>query len=71
MKLTADERRAIVARTTLAKTWPRSLWLYSASGTLCVMRALPDAAHAMKKGGGVDDRYLLDLVDRPNSGGDW
>jgi hypothetical protein len=67
---TAEEQRAIRALKTVARTWPRSIWLYSASGRLCVMRALPDGSPALK-GESVDPDYLLDTIDIPNDGGDW
>lgn len=72
---TEDEARAIRALTRLAKKWPASLWLFSASGTLCVMRAGPDGDHIHNAGGrskdGVDSAYILDTIDIPNDGGDW
>ena len=71
MNPTREEQQAINALKVLAKAWPKSLWLYSAAGTLCVMRAKSDGTHALKRDGGVDDEYILDTVDIPNSGGDW
>ena len=38
---TPEEQRAIATLKRLAKRWPKSLWLFSASGTLTVMRAGP------------------------------
>lgn len=69
--LTPEERRAIAALHRLAKTWPRTLWLYSASGSLHVMRAAPDGRHLMKNRDGVDPRAVVATIKIPNDGGDW
>lgn len=68
---TPEERKAINALKRLAKTWPKSLWLFSASGSLHVMRADSDGGHIHIGSGGVDPDYILDSIDIPNDGGDW
>lgn len=68
---TAAEAKAIKELHALARRWPKTLWLFSASGSLHVMRALPDGDHAHVSGGGIDEAYLLDTVNIPNDGGDW
>lgn len=68
---TPEELRAIRALKRLAKTWPKSLWLFSASGSLHVMRADLDGNHVHTRDGGIDGDYLLDTIDIPNDGGDW
>lgn len=68
---TAREAKAIAELKALAKRWPSSLWLFSASGTLCVMRAAPDGSHHERPGGGIDPAYELDTIKIPNDGGDW
>lgn len=74
--LTDDEKRAIAALQRLAGKWPKSLWLYSASGSLNVMRR--DSAgkravldHGLDQHGGVDPAYSVAVIDIPNDGGDW
>lgn len=63
--LTEEELRAIVSLKRRAKSWPASLWLFSADGTLHVMRKAPD-------GGTVADvRYSIATIDIENDGGDW
>lgn len=69
--ITPEERRAIRSLQRLAKTWPKSLWLFSASGGLCVMRADEDGRPVMLPNDGVDPDYVLSTVDIPNDGGDW
>jgi len=73
--LTADERKAINSLQRLADRWPDSLWLFSASGSLCVMRKGKDGEHVLTgdgPGGGVDPDYLVDTIEGiSNDGGDW
>ena len=71
MDVTEDERKAINALKRVAKTWPKSLWLFSASGTLCVMRCGRDGEQVKLNTQGVDPDYVLARVDIPNDGGDW
>ena len=68
---TPEERKAINALKRLAKKWPKSLWLFSASGSLCVMRTDENGEHAHIAGGGADAHYVLETIDIPNDGGDW
>jgi acyl-CoA synthetase (NDP forming) len=57
----------------LAKRWPPSLWLFSASGALTVMRypeGERNAAHT--NSGGVDPDFIVDTIHGiDNDGGDW
>lgn len=69
---TNEERRAIATLKRLAKRWPKSLWLFSASGSLMVMRARQDGRHALLSNGSVDQDYIVDQVNGiSNDGGDW
>lgn len=67
---TKREQAAINALKAIAKTWPDSLWLYSASGELYVMKKR-DGQHAITETGGVDQDYIVDHVDIESDGGDW
>jgi len=73
--LTKEERNAIASLKRLATRWPGTLWLFSASGTLCVMRKNDGGQHSM--GGanpsntGVDPDYIVDTINIENDGGDW
>lgn len=74
IETTDDERRAIATLNRLAKRWPKSLWLFSASGILCVMRTRQGGQRA--SGGdnaedGYDPDYCCATIDIPNDGGDW
>lgn len=70
MRLTGEEKAAIAALKRLEKTWPKSLWLYSASGTLCVMKKV-NGEQKMNRFGGVDQERLIDSIKIENGGGDW
>jgi hypothetical protein len=65
------EDQAIKALKRLAKRWPKSLWLFSASGSLCVMRTTKHGDPAATPRGGVDPDYIVDTINIPNDGGDW
>lgn len=77
--LTKEERNAIASLKRLAKRWPKSLWLFSASGTLNVMKCDEAGEQVMRPeyrgcaggGGGVDSDYRVDTIEIPNDGGDW
>lgn len=68
---TAKEAAIIKELKSLARHWPKSLWLYSANGTLCVMRAGPNGE---KKQVGCDDDIdpagLITTIKIPKDGGD-
>lgn len=70
MNITPEEKRAIAALQKLAKTWPKSLWLFSASGSLCVMQNDENGERRLR-GDGVDDDAIVALINIPNDGGDW
>ena len=71
-ELTKDEKAAISALRRLAKKWPKTLWLFSASGTLTVMRCDENGEHAHLDSFGVDPDYIVDtIIGIDNDGGDW
>jgi hypothetical protein len=69
-ELAKGERRAIKALEKIAESWPNTLWLYSASGTLYVMRKR-DGKKAFFLGGGVDPDYIVISINIESDGGDW
>ena len=71
LKPTPEEAKAIKDLKALAKRWPKSLWFFSASGSLCVMRAAPDGGHIHTPTDGIDPDYVLADIDISNDGGDW
>lgn len=71
MELTDEEKRAINALQSVAKNWPKTLWLFSASGILCVMKKTPDGERAIAQFGGMDQSYIVDRINIENDGGDW
>jgi hypothetical protein len=74
IKLTKEEQNAITSLKRLAKKWPKTLWLYSASGTLNVMKCGENGEQVMTQEnhrGGFDSDYCIDKIEIPNDGGDW
>lgn len=69
--LTVEEKKAIAALKRLAANWPKSLWLYSASGSLCVMQKNKNGERATNRGGGFDADFALATIPIENDGGDW
>ncbi len=73
IELTDEEKKAIAALKRIAKKWPKSLWLFSASGELKVMRTDKngDRVHFPHPHCGVDPAYIVDHINIPSDGGDW
>ncbi len=71
IELTEKEKKAIRKLELVAKIWPDSLWLYSANGSLNVMRYGEDGHPAMTKYNGVDPDYSVRTISIENDGGDW
>ena len=70
-KLTNKEKLAIKLLQQAATNWPRTLWLFSANGTLYVMRK-KNGKKVMNQRGGVDDNYIETQIQNiDNDGGDW
>ena len=69
---TKQEQKVISSLVRIAKKWPKTLWLFSASGTLCVMRCGENGEQVETLGGGMDSDYVLGTIPGiPNDGGDW
>jgi hypothetical protein len=67
--MTREEVLAIAELKRLAKRWPQSLMLFSASGTLSVM---PNNGEDGFKGTGRDSEQVITTIHGiPNDGGDW
>jgi hypothetical protein len=72
MKITKEEKNAINTLQKLAKKWPSSLWLFSASGCLCVMKKKDNGERAILPDGlSMDQDYCINTIDIENEGGDW
>lgn len=72
--LSEKEEKAIESLMDLAKRWPKTLWLYSASGSLCVMKKNDKGEIAMIQqpgSEGVDPAYHVATIRIENDGGDW
>lgn len=70
-ELTKTEVKAIQALKKLEKKWPKTLWLFSASGTLCVMAKNDYGNRAITNDGGCDQDFIVDEIKIENDGGDW
>ena len=71
-ELTKEEKNAINTLKRLEKRWPDSLWLFSANGTLCVMRHGKNGEQVHTgTGEGVDSEYIITTINIHNDGGDW
>lgn len=56
----------------LEKSWPDHLWLFAASGTLCLMENGDDGERMVLPGGGYDpDAMVARYPGVENDGGDW
>lgn len=66
VKLTKKEEQTIDELRRLAKKWPDGLWLFSASGTLHVMKGTITAEF-----GSYSQENSVCTIDIPNDGGDW
>ena len=70
--LTKEEQNAINTLNRLGQRWPKSLWLFSASGSLCVMRSGVDGRPVENYNGANDTDYIVDTIQGiPNDGGDF
>jgi hypothetical protein len=69
-ELSPQEKAAIGTLRRLAKRWPSSLWLFSASGRLHVMRCNANRERAYRESG-ADPDFIVEKIDIPNDGGDW
>lgn len=80
IQVSDDESKAIASLKRVAAKWPKSLWLYSASGSLHVMKMRSDGKRAVINGcgtgrggdGGMDADYIVATIKGiENDGGDW
>lgn len=56
----------------LAARWPKSLWVFAASGSFWVMQCGPDDKRKMcVTSEGYDPNASLAKIDIPCDGGDW
>jgi hypothetical protein len=70
-ELSASEKKAIAALKRVAKIWPKTLWLFSASGTLCVMKTDKNGRRVQLPGDGMDPDFSVDTINISNDGCDW
>jgi hypothetical protein len=71
MTLSTEEEQAIEALRGLGKKWPKTLWIFVASGSLHVMRKV-DGNRVTEVDGSFDQDYVLDTIGGIDiDGGDW
>lgn len=69
--MNAAERKALCRLRKLAEEWPETLRLFSAGGSLYVMRCAEDGGRMILENGGMDPDAIVEAIDIPNDGGDW
>lgn len=71
VELTADERRAIAALKRLANKWPKSLWIFSGSGS--IMKVGPNGEKMKTASDGIDPEFKVGSIPSRMhiDGGDW
>ena len=70
-ELSKEEKKAIDALKRVAKKWPKSLWLFSGSGSLCVLKKADGKNRAINATGGVCQEHVVATINIENDGGDW
>ena len=68
--ITKEEKLAISALERVAKRWPKTLWLFSGSGTLWVMKYKKDGTRAIGEFENMDSDYAISPIPIDNDGGD-
>jgi uncharacterized metal-binding protein len=72
IELTKKEELAIKRLQKLAKTWPKTLWLFSCSGSLEVHKLNKDNEVAIDNNGSPDPNYCVEtIIGIKNDGGDY
>jgi hypothetical protein len=71
LELDKEEKSAIESLKRVSKKWPKSLWLFSASGRLWVMKKSGEGTRVELETGGVDQKFIVAGIDIENDGGDW
>jgi len=69
--LTPAETKAIAALQRLAKTWPKSLWLFANGSTGLSVLKKKNGQRVTTDTGGMDQEYVVATVKIENDGGDW
>jgi hypothetical protein len=70
-ELTKEEKKAIAALKRLAKTWPKSLWLFS-NGNMSVLKFKEDGSPAYNETEEVNQDFIVASIPGIYSeGGDW
>jgi hypothetical protein len=69
-EITEEEARAIASLQRLAKKWPRSLTLFSWSGSLAVYHTADTDRLVVNHDGNAEDLVLTWIEGIPNGGGD-
>ena len=65
------EKEIITRLEILARNWPKTSWIFVASGEFYVMSTDPEGKRVYIEKGGVDPRYIVKCINIPCDGGDW
>lgn len=68
--LTKKEEEWIKEFKKICKKCPKKLWLFSANGTLNIMKT-PDDGETLNDNGGCNQDNVVDWANITNDGGDW
>lgn len=73
MELTKEEKAAVTRfKSAAANLDKHGFWIFSGSGTLCIMRCgNKGGSTVMDENEGVDQRFIVDYAKILNDGGDW
>lgn len=69
--VTKKEQKSIDSLKRLSKSWPKSIWIFAADGSLNIMKCNEVNDIAINSVGGVDQNYLIDTIPIMSDGGDW
>ena len=69
--ITSISEKTAIKRLKIASIdFPDTLWLFSASGTLYVMKK-KNGERVVLPDGGMNPNYIVDVIDIESDGGDW
>jgi hypothetical protein len=66
-----SDKQVVNRLKSLARVWPKSLWLFAVGGKLCVMHRNQVGEVAVTESGSIDQNYVVDTIDIPSDGGNW
>lgn len=72
IELSPEEEKAIRSLRRLAKTWPKTLWIFcNGMSDISVLKVGDDGQRVMTASGSIDQGRIVGDARIPNEGGDW